>query len=152
MHLTAQAICSRRLPVAGGIYKITPGGAVSTFAAGFYGAGLAFNNAGNLFAGGDQASPNGYIAEFTPGGAQSTFVSGLSNPVALAFNSAGNLFVGNQVSGVITEITPGGSKSTFAAVSQVQGLAFQPVPEPSILMLLAAGSIALLTHTGGTET
>jgi hypothetical protein len=129
----------------GGIYKITLGGPVSTFAAGFYGAGLAFNSAGNLFAGFDQ-SPNGYIAEFTPGGVESTFATGLNYPVALAFNSAGNLFVGNQTSGIITKITPGGVESNFATVGEVQGLAFQPVPEPSTLGLLAIGATALVVR------
>jgi len=129
----------------GGIFKITPGGSVSTFAAGFYGAGLAFSGAGTLFAGGDQSYPDGFIAEFTPTGVQSTLTAGLSNPVALAFDSAGNLFVGNQVGGAITQITPGGTKSTFATVQQVQGLTFQPVPEPSMWAILGVAGFALFS-------
>ena len=65
----------------------------------------------------------------------------------LAFNSTGDLFVataGNgQGSAAIYEFTPAGAQSTFASgLLAPVGLAFQPVPEPSDLQLLAASTIA----------
>ena len=56
---------------------------------------------------------------------------------------AQNLFVGSG--GNILEFTPGGVESTFASgLSGPLGLAFQPVPEPSALGLLAVGATAFL--------
>jgi sugar lactone lactonase YvrE len=128
----------------GNIYEFTPGGAQSTFASGLPSPfGLAFNSAGNLFV----ADASGNIYEFTPGGGQSTFASGLADPEALAFNSAGNLFVSEHYSDDIYEYTPGGGQSTFASGADYSvGLAFQPVPEPSVLGLLAVGVTALIFH------
>jgi sugar lactone lactonase YvrE len=130
----------------GNIIEIAPNGTQSTFASGFtlplY--GLAFNSAGDLFVG----DTGGNIYEFTPGGVRSTFASGLHEPVGLAFNSAGDLFASEESIGNITKITPGGVRSTFASGLDVPGggLAFQPVPEPSALGLLAVGATALLVR------
>ena len=67
--------------IQGTILKITPGGAMSTFATGF-GTGfflqqLALDSAGNLFAMADDPNPNraSTIYKFTPGGTVSTFGS-----------------------------------------------------------------------------
>lgn len=95
---------------------------------------------------------SGYVYEFSPGGAESTFASGLLFPSGLsAFNSADDLFVtggsGGTGNGVIYEVTPGGEESTFATGLYVPaGLAFQPVPEPSALVTLAAGIAALVVR------
>jgi DNA-binding beta-propeller fold protein YncE len=71
----------------------------------------------------------------------------LDNPQGLAFNSAGDLFVANSGNGTITEITPGGQQTTFASrLSNPTFLAFQPVPEPSALGLLAVSTAALLVR------
>jgi hypothetical protein len=126
----------------GYIEEITPGGTASTFASGLsFPGGLAFNSAGNLFA---TSTSSGTIYEYTPGGVQSTFASvnasGLNN---LAFNSAGNLFVATGSS--IVEITPGGTQSTFASGSGDVGVAFAPVPEPSVYALLGLGAAAIFT-------
>ena len=87
------------------------------------------------------------IDEFTPGGVQSTFASGLNEPVGLAFNNAGDLFELDYNSGNIYKFTPGGVQSTFASgLNHSSGLAFQPVPEPSVLGLLAVGTITLLVR------
>src|ERR1039458_3696345 len=60
----------------GNIYEFTPGGAQSTFASGLSGpTGLAFDSAGNLFAGDVVPGYSGYIYKFTQGRAQSTFRS-----------------------------------------------------------------------------
>ncbi len=67
----------------GNTTEITPGGAQSTFASGLNEpAGLAINNAGDLFEA-DLGSDN--IYEFTPGGTRSTFASGVDNPNYLTF-------------------------------------------------------------------
>src|SRR6266480_1443420 len=72
------------------IFKFTPDGTGSTFAAGLNDPfGLAFDSSGNLFEG-DVGSNT--IFKFTPDGIKSTFAAGLSGPVGLAFDSSGNLF------------------------------------------------------------
>jgi glucose/arabinose dehydrogenase len=72
----------------GNIDEFTPNGVRSTFAFGLnYPAGLAFDQAGNLF-----VADGGAIYKFTPAGVRTTFALGLSNPAGLAFDSAGNLF------------------------------------------------------------
>ena len=130
----------------GHIYKFTPGGVQSTFASGVWGAyALAFNRAGNLFVANQSYNE---ITEITPSGVQSTFASGLSpEPCALAFNSAGDLFVAETDSGNIIKITSDGTQSTFASgLDEPIGLAFQPVPEPSALGLLAVGTTTFLVR------
>jgi len=140
----------------GYITRITTGGVQSTFASGLEDPdGLAFDSAGNLF---EADLADGYIYRFAPSGAKSTFASGIIAPDGLAFDSAGDLFVastesfnGNaDFSGSILEfISSGGNLSTnptvFASgLSYPEGLAVQPVPEPSALGLLTVGLIALL--------
>jgi hypothetical protein len=83
----------------------------------------------------------GQVYEFTPNGVQSTFAAGLADPENLAFNSAGDLFV-SCIDGYIYEITPNGVRSTFATVGSgdaLFGIAFEPVPEPSVMALTAIG-------------
>lgn len=131
------------------IYEFSPGGVKSVFASGLVGpTALAFDSAGNLFV------ANGtVIDEYTPGGAQSTFATGMADPTSLAFDSTGDLYVSNgatfgTIVGGIFEYTPGGVRSTFVSGVHANGLAFQdetlPVPEPSTMALLAAGTIMLL--------
>lgn len=129
------------------ITEITPSGTQSTFVASglSYIGGLAFDSSGDLF----EADGSGNIYEFSPAGVRSTFAS-LPNPNNLAFDSAGDLFVtagGNS----IYEYTSGGVQSTFASgIDAAVGLAFQgvtlPVPEPSALVLVAAGASAWLSY------
>ena len=131
------------------IFKITPGGVQSTFASGLTSAGLAFNSAGNLFA---SELGTGNIYEYTSGGVRSTFFvqgtpGGFDPVVGMAFNNAGNLFATGFAFGKIDEYTTDGTQSTFtSAVNGPWGLAFQPVPEPSALGLLAVGVTALLVR------
>jgi len=128
----------------GNINEYTPGGVQSTFATGLETPlGLACNSAGDLFA----VDSSGNINEFTPDGVESTFATGLgNNTIALAFNGASDLFAADYTGGNIYEFTPGGVQSTFASGGNPGGLAFQPVPEPSALGLLALGVTALLVH------
>ncbi|MDD5140817.1 MAG: PEP-CTERM sorting domain-containing protein [Verrucomicrobiales bacterium] len=134
----------------GSIYKYTPGGVQSTPVSGIgYSAfGLAVNSAGSLFVS-EQAS-GGNIYEYTPGGVQSTFVSGLAGPAGLAFDSAGNLWVADNLGIRINEYSPDGTLITHydpPGVLYPSYLAFQPVPEPSALGLLAiAGTVVLVSR------
>ncbi len=107
-----------------GIYKITPGGSPSLFAPEAAVYSLAFDSAGNLFAG-DGLSP-GYIFKYTPSGVQSTFATGVVNPFAIAFNSSGTLFAASAGDfGTIYQFTPGGVKSPFAtSLVEPDALAF----------------------------
>jgi hypothetical protein len=124
------------------IDEFTPGGVQSTFATGLsFPGGLAFNSAGNLFV---ASQVNGTIYQYTPGGVQSTFTTVSYDLNGLVFNSAGALFA-TAAHGPIIEITPGGVESTFAPDSGTPvGLAFQPVPEPSVWGLLGTGALALV--------
>jgi len=136
----------------GNIYEYTPSGVQSTFASGLADPfGLAFNSAGNLFEadGNEQPFPSGTIYEFTTNGVRTTFASEAAG--GLAFDSAGNLFEADFFTGTINEFTPGGTQTTFASgLNYPTGLAFQgvtlPVPEPSVLGLLAIGFTALLVR------
>lgn len=107
--------------------------------------GLFVNAAGDLF---EADGPSGNIYEFTPGGVQSTYASGFSGHAqGVTFDSAGNLFVTtwfDASGGSIYKVTPNGQMSTFATgLDFPEGLAFQPVPEPSVWAMLAMGSLAL---------
>ena len=89
------------------------------------------------------------IVKITPGGEKSTFASGLGGSFGLAFDAAGILFVASQAYGTIIKYTPDGQHTIFASgLGNPQGLAFQGnvavVPEPSSIVLLAFGIIALL--------
>jgi hypothetical protein len=67
--------------------------------------------------------------------------------MGLAFDASGNLFEADSGSGTIYEFTPGGTKSIFAiGLSYPVGLAFYPIPEPSILILLGIGAISLAAY------
>jgi PEP-CTERM motif len=135
----------------GAIFEYTPGGTQSTFATAVgVPDGLAFNGAGNLFV----SSSGGSIYEFTPGGTRSTFAAGPEGAEGLAFNGAGDLFEADRLNGTIFEYTPAGTQSVFkSGLTSPYALAFQgevlPVPEPSALGLMGAGTVALLAWQFG---
>ena len=128
--------------ISGVIYKFTSSGSRSVFATGSDNrAGLAFDSHGNLFA---SDYGGGAIDEYTPSGVQTRFAIGVSFPDGLAFDSSGTLFEADAGSGHIYKFSPTGVRSTF--VSGLQGptfLAFA-VPEPSALLMLAIGGLALI--------
>jgi sugar lactone lactonase YvrE len=119
------------------IYQFTPGGVQSTFGSvpgqAF---GLAFDAAGNLYAGNGGAIGPG-IYKFSPDGIRTMFAD-LSafppnnGPIDFAFDRFGNLFVStelglvNDPSNVVLKFTPDGVGSTFAANlgNYPRGLAF----------------------------
>jgi sugar lactone lactonase YvrE len=99
------------------ITKITPSGTQSTFAYPVDGVWpLAFDAAGNLYAGVNPIGPSA-ILKFAPDGSRSTFtsLSGSSGTETLAFDAGGNLFAGDGFS--IQKITPAGGQSTFASLN-----------------------------------
>jgi sugar lactone lactonase YvrE len=104
------------------ISKFTPGGTKSVFATGIEAYGVAFDQAGNLFAS-DSHGENGHlvsaIVKFTPDGTKSTFAN--THGYALAFDKSGNLFVSAEEG--ILKFTADGTKSTFAKVDASEGLA-----------------------------
>lgn len=129
------------------IFRFTPDGVRSSFVSGLYQpGGLAFNMAGDLFAGVGGTT----IYKFSRSGVGSFFANGLSQPNALAFNSSGDLFVGD-VSGNIYRFTPDGLRSTFAHGSILPvGLAFSSVGD--LFVADNYGSIARYTPEGAKST
>jgi sugar lactone lactonase YvrE len=128
----------------GSIVEIAPNGVQNTFASGLNPYGVAINGEGNLFEADEFEST---INEFTPSKVESTFASNLYNVYnCITFDSAGNLYVaeygtGAGYNGTIIKITPGGVESTFATgLYSPESLAFQPVPEPSGLVLMTVGA------------
>ena len=111
------------------VSKVTPAGAVSTFASGFNDPdGLAFDAAGNLYV---ANSGNNTVSKVTPAGVVSTFASGFNDPDGLAFDAAGNLYVANAGNNTVSEVTPAGVVSTFASGFNVPvGLAFDAGRQP----------------------
>jgi sugar lactone lactonase YvrE len=103
-----------------------PSGAPSPFAAGVAPTGLAFDNAGNLFAGdgGGGGVNEGSILRFTPDGSRTVFASGLWAPSGLAFDSQGILFAADYNNNIY-EYTPQGVRTIFASgLNGPGGLAF----------------------------
>ena len=93
--------------------KVTPAGAVSTFASGFNRpTGLAFDSAGNLYVANEYG---GTVSRVTPAGVVSTFASGFDWPDGLAFDSTGNLYVANYLGNTVSKVTPARAITMFAA-------------------------------------
>src|SRR5262249_44743330 len=77
-------------------------------------AGLAFDNAGNLYVASDVRNDFS-IQKIAPDGSESVFAdSGLGFPSALAFDRSGNLFVANPSINTIEKFTPDGIGTEFA--------------------------------------
>lgn len=116
----------------GTIFKITPGGKISTFATGFPPnlslEGVATDSGGNVFvAAFDNNDPNfaSTIFLITPGRTVTTFGSIPGQTFGLAFDSAGNLFAADAADQTIFEFTPAGVRSIFAGPANFPGLPFQ---------------------------
>jgi DNA-binding beta-propeller fold protein YncE len=105
--------------------------------------GLAFDSSGNLFVSNLQGNS---ITKIDPLGQVSLWAFStelLNGPAALAFDSLGDLYVANFQGGNITRISADGETLTnFATIGNTPiGLAFDPVPEPSVIgLLLLAGA------------
>jgi T5SS/PEP-CTERM-associated repeat protein len=102
------------------IYKATPGGVLSVFT-NFGGTvnslgleGLAFDQAGNLYAAMSRSLPP-EIVKITPDGVSSVFTTGVTRPFGLAFDRSGNLYVADAGSDTIEKFTPDGTGTVFAS-------------------------------------
>jgi sugar lactone lactonase YvrE len=131
----------------GDIYEYTPGGVQSIFATNLFEAGgLAFNSAGNLFAG----DGSGHIYEYTPAGVRSVFASGMSRPYGLAFDGHGNLYAADFSGGRVYKFTPNGSSNVFASGFLSPDYIAFPVLDTNAFRVLAITpqqSDALITWT-----
>jgi DNA-binding beta-propeller fold protein YncE len=129
------------------VTKIDTLGNTSVFASGINTPnGLAFDSLGNLFVSNLQGDS---ITKITSSGVSSLWASSVSlldGPAALAFDSESNLYVANFAGGNITKISADGQTlSNFATIGNTPiGLAFDPVPEPSTLVLFVLGGLVLL--------
>src|SRR6266567_1268371 len=139
----------------GTIFKITPGGLMSTFAAGFpanfFFQGMATDTAGNVLVMGGPGSqfnsPN-TIYKITSGGTVSTFVSIPGLGFGLAFDSGGNLLAADVIDQTIYKFTPEGVQSIFAGPAAFAsgegpaGLAFDQFGNLFVSTELIAGGSA----------
>ena len=86
--------------------------------------GLAFDSAGNLYAGN---MGNGTIEKIAPDGTAALFASttGSTSPQGLAFDSAGNLYVALYPNFTVEQFTPGGIGSVFASTGPINPISSQ---------------------------
>jgi sugar lactone lactonase YvrE len=109
------------------IAKIAPDASINpSFATvtGFIPTGLAFDAAGNLYAG--DAGGGGRVVKISTSGTITPFASPVPGPAGLAFDRAGNLYVSEQGSNTIVKIASNGTISPFVSsgLNFPQGLAF----------------------------
>ena len=136
------------------IFKVAPDGTVSVFTTGTLGTRgvMAFNSEGDLFLNQDDniyeyANNSGSLST-TPVVVASSSEGGVVR--AMTFDNAGDLLETDAGTGDIYEfVNAGGTLSSTPVVfasglNEPTGLAFDPVPEPSILSLLAVSSCLLL--------
>jgi sugar lactone lactonase YvrE len=117
------------------IRKFTPQGVGSLFAnTGPFSsplAGLACDSANNIYLG-QMGLSSTVIQKFTPAGVGSVFADNGSG-TGLTFDSAGNLFAANYGDNTIAEFAPNGTRTYIAGFPySPNGIAIQPVPEPSL--------------------
>ena len=109
------------------IAKIAPNGSINpsfATATGFIPTGLAFDAAGNLYAG--DAGGGGRVVKISTSGTITPFASPVPGPAGLAFDRAGNLYVSKQGNNTIVKIASNGMISPFVSsgLNFPQGLAF----------------------------
>ena len=118
------------------IRKITPAGAVSTFAGNPASSGsadgvgsaasfdtpwaVATDGAGNVYVADSTANT---IRRITSGAVVTTLASGLNGPAGVATDTDGNVYAADSQNHIIRKITPAGVVSTFAGATGVPGAA-----------------------------
>lgn len=115
------------------------GGATSVYSCANYIYGLAFNQDGGLFASLQNAAS---IVQL--GGSGFSFDDPFHTfPTGLAFDDKNNLYV--TLGNTIMEFDSAGGHSSFASgLDQANYITIQPVPEPSVAMLLLVGVAVML--------
>jgi len=121
------------------ITKFDSSGHQSIFASSLSVEGIAFDSSGNLY-----AACGSTIKEFDSNGNMSIFASGLSGIWDLACGSSGNIYAINNDSGTIEKFDSSGNMSIFASgLNNPCGIAVL-VPEPTTILLLGLGGMALV--------
>lgn len=140
----------------GNVIKFSPGGSSVTtiWVSGWNGLasdpiGLAFDDAGNLYAASDS---NNTITRIAPDGSSSLFAAGgyVSSPHGLAFDSTGNLYVACAGNRKILKIAGDGTVSIFADTTfglqgAPDGLAFD---RSGNLFVVGSNAVEEFTPTG----
>jgi sugar lactone lactonase YvrE len=98
--------------VSGEIKKVSPGGAVSTFAAIPQLAALAGDAAGNLYTAGNDGSIRKVLADGTV--VSPALATGVSTPGGIAVAPDGTVYVSKTAANTIVKITPAGAVGTLA--------------------------------------
>jgi hypothetical protein len=118
----------------GRVFRVTPGGATTTFASGLtVPVGLAFDANGTLFVADNGANA---IHKVAPDGTVSPFASNVIAAFGLTFDPSGELFVANITTGTIQRVTPDGNASTYF-VGLDRPRFILDVPEPGAVFSLA---------------
>lgn len=130
----------------GTVTRVTPSGAVSTYAGGFSGpAGLAFEPSGNLLV----ACYETHTLERIPpgGGSKSVWIgSGLKHPVWPAVNSRGTIYLADYDNNRIAIVGADGALSTFATIPGVNSIALDPAD--TLYVTTWGGTVARVTPSG----
>jgi YVTN family beta-propeller protein len=137
----------------GSILKISPLGAVSTFATGFNTgapAGLAVSSTGEVFV---ADNLHGTISKIASNGTITPFVSGLNKPNDILFDAAGNLLVADSGDGTIKKVTPAGAVSTYATLSGLAPFGLAMTGDGALYVSdYSTGQILKITGGGETHT
>jgi len=106
---------------------------------------LAFDRAGNLYVANFYADIEMFNSSGGDLGMFPNLESTPNNPWGMAFDSAGNLYVAYDGNNTIEKYSSSGVGTVFAAgPGEPDGLAFQPVPEPSTWAMVAMSLGAIL--------
>ena len=94
----------------GALFKVSPGGSVTTLAASGVGGSVAVDWAGNVYCGGYN-----WVTKLSPEGKVTAFATGVSGK-GVAVDGTGNAYVAaGGSSGALLKVTPGGSVTTLAS-------------------------------------
>ena len=135
--------------VQGGVARVTPAGAVSSFSCCAEPAGIAVDPAGNVWVADYSASS---VIVLSPAGSVTnrvTVLGGNAGPQGVAIDGAGNVWVSNYRGNALVEL----AGSTAAVLSPPQGYGLgAPLNEPFGLAVDASGNLWLSNAGGNTLT
>lgn len=113
--------------------------------------GLAFSPDGTLYCSDTEGVGYSKLYTINPDSADATFVTNINrnHVLSLDFNKYGELFAVNRdlfFGKVNIENGNWTDMWNFASIGEIQGIAFEPIPEPTTLSLLVLGSLILVSH------